>query len=618
MVGAQLHIDEFPSELRDVYSVDVETDGTEKQGFVGVAICGDLEHVYYFTKLSEPLIEILKTKKLVGHSFKDDLHFLKAANILIPTENFVCDTMLMSYVKDSSRRKHGLKPICQELFGHVWPTYEDMTYGHKVSLRDVPVDYVARYCGMDALETFRLFLFFLKHLTKTEKRILHQMEMPENRILFKREDCGILVDEEYVKALRERLKPELSHLEALLVNKAVDIGFSHKLKKGTTRALQYNPNSPPQGKAFFNMLGFEVDGASAEDLEPYSNDPVVAFHQEYKHISKLITTYLNGMLEIPSLPVVHTRFNQTVVITGRLSSSGPNLQNIPSKGIYGPMFRKMFIARPGYTFLDADYSQMDLRMAAHMSQDEVMLEAFHKGLDIHQSTAAEVFGRKLDQVTKAERNAAKTINFGVVYGEGAKKLGRSLGISEEKAQEFLDKYFKRLWKLEKWITSTKRLAHKKGGVSTMIGRFIKYPALYADNRYVRFEAERQCVNAVIQGSNGDILKLVDDQLDRRGVLALLTVHDEFLVEVPNNRADIIRTAAIMKEAMENTVRISVPLTVDVCVGSNWADAKNEDNRIDKYLERTKGEIIRREAVGSLDAQKGQLPHDDVQQGSSSC
>lgn len=585
LVGAKLHIDVLPEVLRDVYSVDVETDGTEQQGFVGVAICGDLENVYYFTKLTEPLIQILKTKKLVGHSFKDDLHFLKSANVDIPIEQFVCDTMLMSYVKDSSRRKHGLKLLCQEHFGHVWPTYEEMTYGYKVSLRDVPVDYVARYCGMDALETFRLMLFFLKNLTQVQKRLLYQMEMPENRILFKREDRGILVDDKYIEGLRERLKPELSHLEALLINKAVDIGFSHKLKKGPTSALQYNPNSPPQGKAFFNKLGFEVDGASAEDLEPYSNDPVVAVHQEYKHISKLITTYLNGMLEIPSLPIIHTRFNQTVVITGRLSSSDPNLQNIPSKGIYGPMFRKMFIARPGYTFLDADYSQMDLRMAAHMSQDEVMLEAFYKGLDIHQSTAAEVFGRRLDQVTKEERTAAKTINFGVVYGEGAKKLGRNLGISEDKAQSFLDKYFKRLWKLEKWILSTKRLAHKNGGVSTMMGRFINYPALYNPNKWVQYEAERQCVNAVIQGSNGDILKLVDDRLDRRGVLALLTIHDEFLVEVLNNRTDIVRTAQTMKEAMENTVKISVPLTVDVCVGANWAQAKEEHNRLDHYLAR---------------------------------
>lgn len=588
LVGAKLHVDEMPEVLRDVYSVDVETDGTEKQSFVGIAICGDLEHVYYFTKLTEPLIQLLKSKKLVGHSFKDDLHFLKSSNVEIPINQFVCDTMLMSYVNDSSRRKHGLKLLCKEIFGHEWPTYEDMTYGHKVSLRDVPVDYVARYCGMDALETFRLMLFFLKHLSKTQKRLLYQMEMPENRILFNREDRGILIDNKYIKGLRERLKPEIRHLEALLVNKAVDIGFTHKLKKGATSPLQYNPNSPPQGKAFFNRLGFKVDGAAAEDLEPYSNDPVVAVHQEFKHLSKLIGTYIDPTLENPTFPVIHTRFNQTVVITGRLSSSGPNLQNIPSKGIYGPMFRKMFVARPGCVFLDADYSQMDLRMAAHMSQDEVMLEAFHKGLDIHLSTAAEVFGKKLEAVTKAERTAAKTINFGVVYGEGAKKLGRSLGISEDKAQSFLDKYFKRLWKLEKWITSTKRLAHKKGGVSTMMGRFIQYPALDSPNRWVQYEAERQCVNAIIQGSNGDILKLVDARLEQAGVLALITVHDEMLVEVPDNRGDIVCTAQIMKEAMENTVKLSVPLTVDVCVGSNWSDAKDEANRIDKYLEKSKG------------------------------
>lgn len=585
MVGATLHVDVFPNTLNDVYSVDVETDGTTDQKFVGVAICSSLTDVYYFTKIDQRLRTLLTTKKLVGHSFKDDIHFLHTAGVDVPLQNFVCDTMLMSYIKDSSRRKHALKPICEELFGHVWPSYEDMTYGYKVSLRDVPVDYVARYCGMDALEAFRLFLYYLARQSPAEKKLLFQMEMPENRVLTKREERGIMVDVKYVNELRDKLKPELDHLEALLVNKAIDIGFEHKLKKSKVAGADYNPNSPPQGKTFFNKLGFEVDGAAAEDLEPYSNDPVVAVHQEYKHISKLITTYLNGMLEIPSLPTIHTRFNQTVVITGRLSSSDPNLQNIPSKGIYGSMFRKMFIARPGCTFLDADYSQMDLRMAAHMSQDEVMLDAFHKGLDIHLATAAEVFGKRLDQVTKSERTAAKTINFGVVYGEGAKKLARQLGISEGQAQTFLDKYFKRLHKLEKWITSTKRLAHRKGGVSTLMGRFIQYPALYNPNKWVQYEAERQCVNAVIQGSNGDILKLVDDQLDRRGVLALLTVHDEFLVEVPNNCTDIVRTADIMKEAMENTVKLSVPLTVDVCVGPDWAAAKDEHNRLDHYLER---------------------------------
>lgn len=588
MVGAKLHVDVFPEVERDIYAVDVETDETQQQAFVGLAIAGDLDNVYYFTKIDGRLRTLLTTKKLIGHSFKDDLRFLHNAGVDIPMDHFMCDTMLMSYVKDSGRRKHALKPLCQELFGHVWPTYEEMTYGHKVSLRDVPVDYVARYCGMDCLETFRLFVYYLQRQTPAQKRLLFQMEMPENRVLTKREARGIMVDVKYVNELRDKLKPELEYLEAMLVNKAIDIKFEHKLKKKTVEGKDYNPGSPQQGKGFFRKLGFKVDGAAAEDLEPYSNDPVVAIHQEYKRIGKLISTYLNGMLEIQSLPIIHTRFNQTVVITGRLSSSDPNLQNIPSKGIYGPMFRKMFVARPGCTFLDADYSQMDLRMAAHMSQDEVMLEAFHKGLDIHQSTAAEVFGKRLDQVTKAERTAAKTINFGVVYGEGAGKLGRSLSIPKKQAQEFLDKYFKRLWKLHKWIESTKRLAHKKGGVSTLMGRFIKYPALYNPDEWVVYEAERQCVNAVIQGSNGDILKLVDDVLDQRGVLALLTVHDEFLVEVPDNRTDIVRTAQIMKETMENTVKISVPLTVDVCVGSNWADAKDDKNRIDKYLEKSSG------------------------------
>jgi len=580
-VGARLTINPNLENLQlpDLITFDVETDGSKDQVFVGIAICPNLQEVWYFTELSPTVKRLLSGCKLIGHGLKADLNFLTNAGLEVNLANILADTMLMSYCMDSSKRQHGLKILAKDTFSHVWPTYEEMTENHKVHLGLQPVEKVANYCAMDALETMRLFYHYTRVMSVAEKKLHYLLELPVLKILFLRERKGVMIDVDYLKGLRAEMMPQQDQLEANLINKALDIGFKHKLKKRVIEGVAFNPNSPEQAVTLFNMIGINVDSTKSDVREPYLDNPVVATFDEYKKLKKLTSTYIDGMLELPTLPVVHSEFTQTVTITSRLSSREPNLQNIPSRGEYGPMFRKMFIARPGHIFLDGDYSAMDLRTAAHFSQEPVYMEAFLNGRDPHKETASKIFKVSLDAVTKDQRNAAKTINFGVLYGEKERKLAKQLHLSEELATDLLNDYWEGMGTLKKWIDQTKWTLKKKGGVSTLMGRFIRYPAIYADNKYVRWEAERQCVNAIIQGSNAEILKIADINLYRNGVLALLPIHDELLAEIPDNEAAISSTAAIMKSAMENAVRLTVPMTVEVSKGHSWYEAKDDKNKV---------------------------------------
>jgi DNA polymerase-1 len=565
--------------LPDLITFDVETDGSKEQNFVGIGICPNLKEVWYFTELNSQVIRLLSGCKLIGHGVKADLAFLKNAGFEVPLQNIFADTELMSYCMDSSKHKHGLKTLAGEIFSHKWPTYQEMTENHKVHLGLQPVEKVANYCCMDALETLRLFYHFTKHMTATQKKLHYLLELPVTKILYLRELKGVMIDVEYLKGLRAEMMPRQDQLEAQLIDKAFEIGFKHKLKKKVVERKDFNPNSPEQAVTLFNMLGMDVDSAKAEVREAYMDNPTVAKFDEYKRLKKLTSTYIDGMLELPTLPLIHSEFTQTVTITSRLSSREPNLQNIPSRGEYGPMFRKMFIARPGHIFLDGDYSAMDLRTAAHFSQEPVYLDAFLNGRDPHKETASKIFKVALDKVTKDQRNAAKTINFGVLYGEKERKLAKQLKMSEEQAIKLLDDYWQGMATLKKWIDQTKWTLKKKGGVSTLMGRFIKYPAIYAPNKYARWEAERQCVNAIIQGSNAEILKIADIKLYEAGVLALLPIHDELLVEVADNEEAIQHTARVMQNAMQNAVTLTVPMTVEVSKGKSWKEAKDESNHV---------------------------------------
>jgi DNA polymerase-1 len=563
-VGAKLLINPDTAALAVpvVCSFDVETDGSQQQNFVGIAICPSLSEVWYFTELSSFVIKILTTSKLIGHGLKADLKFAKNAGVDIPFENIYADTQLMSYCIDSSKMKHGLKALCFENFASKWPTYEEMTENHKVSLAIQPVEKVANYCGRDALETLKLFNHLYRKMTEAQKRLHWNLELPETLILFLREVKGITVDVDYLKSLQARFEPELAHLEAHLINVGKDIGFKHQLKK--SEVSEFNPNAPAQGVTFFNLLGIEVEDVAAQTMEPHYGHPVVDTFAEFKHLSKIKGTYVDSILEIESLPLIHTDFTQTVTMTGRLSSRDPNLQNIPSKGEYGDLIREMFVARDGMTFLDADFSNMELRVAAHFSQEPVWLEAFNNGKDVHQATADKI---------KKDRKVGKLFNLSVVYGVGSAKLAKSLGCTVPEADRQLADYWRGLPQLRDWIERTKRDAKRAGGVRTLLGRFIPYPMLQSSNKWQRFEAERQCVNAIVQGSSAEITKMSDVALYKAGVIPLLCVHDEHLIEVVDNSHEIERVSAITKDCMENSVKLSVPMIADLGVGKSWKKAK---------------------------------------------
>ena len=332
---------------------------------------------------------------------------------------------------------------------------------------------------------------------------------------------------------------------------------------------------------------------SADELEKLKDaHPIVPLILEHRELAKLVTTYVDAPPKLVRADTgrVHTTFNQTVTATGRLSSSDPNLQNIPIRTELGREIRKAFIAPPGRELVVADYSQIELRILAHLSEDPALCEAFKQGQDIHTRTASEVWGIPLDKVTKTQRSAAKAINFGVAYGIGANALSESAGISRDEARAFIDKYFLTFAKVGEYLENTKALAYSQGYIETLYGRRRYLPELRSQIPYLRAAGERMAVNAPIQGTNADAIKLAMIELhkfvaERWGlqkdadVKMLLQVHDELVFEVKRGLGSEI--AKLLKEKMEGTIKLRVPVKVDVRVGRSWGELENVEDEHDE-------------------------------------
>jgi DNA polymerase-1 len=307
--------------------------------------------------------------------------------------------------------------------------------------------------------------------------------------------------------------------------------------------------------------------------------PIIALISEQRELAKLLSTYIDALPELvnPQTGRVHTSYNQAVAATGRLSSTDPNLQNIPIRTELGAEIRKAFIAGWGMRLLSADYSQIELRIIASMAKDAAMMDAFKKGEDIHARTAANINGVPLDQVTPQMRRAAKAVNFGIIYGLGYVGLAQGEGISRQEAKEFIEKYFSIHTNIKAWLTNTKKLAHDNGYVETLFGRRRYFPEINSSNGMLVAAAERQAINAPIQGTAADVMKLamikVREKLASVSPKAklLLQVHDEIVIEAPVD--DVDRVAKFMKDTMENVYTLNVPIVVEVGVGKNWGEAK---------------------------------------------
>ncbi|HEY9724427.1 MAG TPA: DNA polymerase I [Oscillatoriaceae cyanobacterium] len=512
-------------------------------------------------------------KAKVGHNAKFDLDVLERYGIR--PDGLTFDTMIADYLVYSGRASHGLKELAWEhLRYEMTPIKELIGSGAKqITMAQVAIERAAPYAAADVAVTTELRQFLGPKLTELgQDKIFREIELPLIQVLIDMELHGIALDVPYLKELSSRLGERIGALEVRI----------HELAGGA-----FNINSPKQlAVVLFEKLGLPVvkrtktgvstDAEVLEELQ--SSHEIVREILEYRQLVKLKSTYVDALpqMVVPTTRCVHTSFNQTVAATGRLSSSDPNLQNIPIRTELGREIRRAFVpSKPGWRILSADYSQIELRILAHITQDPSFLTAFREDRDIHAVTASEIFGVALAEVTSDMRRKAKTTNFGIVYGQTDFGLSKALGIARREAREFLEAFNARYPGVQHYMIRTIADAKRLGYVETLLGRRRYIPEINAGNRSLREFGERMAINAPIQGTSADIIKIAMVRLAPRlaelEATMLLQVHDELVFEVAPH--EIERLSALVREVMESAVTLSVPLRVDVHEGASWMEAK---------------------------------------------
>jgi DNA polymerase-1 len=511
----------------------------------------------------------------VGQNIKYDMIVLERAGAPLGGVEF--DTSLASYVLDPGKRQHGLDLLALDRFQTKLTSYAEVAGSGRsaIPFAEVPLEVAASYSGEDADYTLRLYGRLKEELeAHAMLGLLEKIEMPLVPVLADMEKAGVRIDLEVFDALRERFTREIAQIEEEI----------YKLAGG-----EVNLRSVPQlRELLFEKLGLPVirktkTGPSTD--ESVLSELAAQGHQiprlilEYRELDKLDGTYVSKLpaLVNPDTGRIHTTLNQTVAATGRLSSSNPNLQNIPVRTTLGREIRKGFVAADGHVLLSADYSQIELRVLAHLSEDPAFVEAFRADRDIHRETAARIFGVEPDAVNAGMRDQAKTINFATIYGQGPVALAAQLGISRAQAHAFIESYFERFAGVRRYLDEMKEQARERGYVETLLGRRRYIPEIRSRNPGVRGFGERLATNSPIQGTAADLIKIAMIQLHDRlaagdtGARMLLQVHDELLLEVPEGAVD--ETRAIVREEMEGAIELDVPLKVDVGVGRSWYDSK---------------------------------------------
>ena len=521
-----------------------------------------------------PLLENPDRPKL-GQHLKFDMHVLENYGITLRGQRF--DTMLESYVWNSTATRHDMDSMAERYLGLHTIHFEDVAGkgAKKISFNEVSVERAAEYAAEDADVTMRLhqLLWPKIELNDALASLYRDIEQPLVAVLQRMERYGVRIDRETLQAQSGELLLRLRELEALAHQEA---------------GSAFNLESPRQlQQVLFERLGLPVlrktPSGTPSTGEDVLEELAVSYELpklilEYRGLAKLRSTYTEKLPEQidPSTGRVHTSYNQAVAATGRLSSTDPNLQNIPNRSSEGRRIRQAFIAAPGHCLLAADYSQIELRIMAHLSGDEGLLRAFAEDRDIHQATAAEVFGVPLDQVLSTQRRSAKAINFGLIYGMSAFGLARQLGVARGAAQSFVDLYFARYPGVRRYMEATREQARRDGYVETVFGRRLFLPDIRSRNRAMQQYAERSAINAPMQGSAADIIKramiTVDQwcQDERVPARLIMQVHDELVLEV---RADFVAEATLAVGArMAAAAQLAVPLKVELGSGLNWDEA----------------------------------------------
>ncbi|MFH1153986.1 MAG: DNA polymerase I [Pseudomonadota bacterium] len=524
--------------------------------------------------LLRPLLEDAAAHK-TGQNIKYDLIVLARHGVNL--QGIVFDTMIASHLLNPSFRGHSLDHIAMDLLGHKTITYEEVTGKGKnqIGFQDVPLELAVDYACEDADITFLATRILAEKIRENHlESLLDTVEIPLIPVLASMEMTGIRVDTDMLASLSKAFDQEMQTLEAdihSLAGEAFNINSSQQLG-----AILFDKLKLPVQKKTQKKTGYSTDVDVLTTLAEHHELPARILR--YRTLGKLKSTYSDALQSLvnPETGRIHTSFNQSITATGRLSSSDPNLQNIPIRTEEGQKIRQAFIPGEGAVLMSADYSQIELRILAHCADDAILIEAFNNNEDIHTRTAAEVFQVFPEFITQELRQQAKAINFGIVYGMSAFGLSRDLGITRKMAQIYIDHYFARYAGVKRFIDTTIAEARRTGMVQTLLGRQRRLEEINSSNANLRGFAERTAVNTPIQGSAADLIKLamirMDQQLKKRSMESrmLLSVHDEIVFEVPDK--EIQALADLAREVMENVMVLKVPLKVNIGTGKNWAEA----------------------------------------------
>jgi DNA polymerase-1 len=595
LIDTEKKFDKFYAELKKQsgFAIDTETTGLNpfRVELLGISFSWHEEEAYYLSlwpktnrewiEKLKPILENEKVEKY-GHNMKYDMAVLESVEINLRPASF--DTMIASYLLNPGTRAHKIDDLAFAEFGHEKIHIKDLIGKGKdqINMAEVPVERVSDYSCEDADFTYRLFNRFEPELRKNNLlKLFYEIEMPLVPVLEAMERNGVKIDTKFLNKIKKQALTRKNKIEKEIIELA---------------GVDFNINSPKQLKTvLFEKLKIPTAGigktktgisTAAGELEKLrGKHPIIDLILEQRELAKLISTYIEALPELvdPKTGRVHTSYNQTITATGRLSSSEPNLQNIPIRTDLGNEIRKAFIAEPGYKLIAADYSQIELRVVASLANDQKMIGAFISGEDIHTKTASEIWGVSPDKVTPEMRRAAKTINFGVTYGMGPRGLAQSAGISYEEATEFIRKYFDLYDGVSNFLAETVQKAHEQGYVETLFGRRRYLPEITSGMPQVRNAAERMAINMPVQGTAADLMKLAMIRLGEKlgkkykndEIKMTMQVHDELVFEV---KEDLIREAAkIIREEMENVYKLKAPIVVEIEAGDNWGELENLKN-----------------------------------------
>ncbi|ENV91722.1 DNA polymerase I [Acinetobacter bereziniae] len=572
------------------FAIDTETTSLDYRvaEMVGFSLAFDAHDAYYIPLAHDyegvpqqlnretiiqqikPILEDPNIEK-IGHHLKYDAHIFE--NHGIHLQGWFFDTMLASYVLNSVATRHGMDDVARVYLSHLTTTFEQVAGkgAKQKTFNQIDIETAGHYAAEDAHVTYRLYEVLERKLKEIPELsgILHNIEMPVASVLTSMEENGIELDLKFLDQLSVDFANTIQNLE----NQIIEIAGE-----------SFNVGSPKQvGEVLFEKLGLKGGKKTAtgqystsEAVLEKIDHPITQLIIEYRGLTKLRSTYTEALVKQANNEThrVHTSYHQALTATGRLSSTDPNLQNIPIREEIGRQIRKAFIAPKGRVLLAADYSQIELRLMAHFSQDEALVDAFKNGQDVHRRTASEVLGVALENVTSDQRRQAKAVNFGLLYGMSEFGLIRQLGFTREESQNYIKQYFHRYPGIYEYMQRTRQVALEQGFVETITGRRLYTPDIDARNMMVRKGAERAAINAPLQGSAAEIIKMamieVDKILPKDQAKLLLQVHDELVFEVDEAVAD--QVAEQIKDVMQKVVTLSVPLEVEVGQGKNWGEA----------------------------------------------